>query len=190
MTCLFVPLEILGVDLEAEVLSHLGALFFFFFFAPRSVLIVSYKVINGLDVSTGRLWAWTCSGCFTGQGELLPITETSPRLYFSWCTFVAFSLHQGRGESSLLNGRKNVGFWHLCVLDVFLPVYVKSSEYCEYSIKYITDIMKPTTPECMQKWNSLRTFVKIKSEGSRRRNSGNQDRNNQTSPKHVPVKPF
>lgn len=40
-----------------------------------TLLFWSYVVINVLDFSTGWLWAWTCSGCFTGQNELLSIKK-------------------------------------------------------------------------------------------------------------------
>ena len=52
--------------------------------APHTAVIV-YMVINGMDFSTG----WTCSGCYTGQDELLSITETSSLLYLSSCTTVS-----------------------------------------------------------------------------------------------------
>lgn len=84
MTCCIIPVEILCTDLQTEVLSHFVPLL-----APHSAVIV-YMVINGLEFSTGWLWAWTCSGCCTGQDELLSILETSSLLYLSWCT--AFAL--------------------------------------------------------------------------------------------------
>lgn len=55
--------------------------------APRSALIVC-ALINGLDFSTGWwLWAWTCSGCFTIQNELLTMTETSSLVYYMFFCF-------------------------------------------------------------------------------------------------------
>lgn len=51
------------------------------FLAPY-LAVIANMVINGLDFSTGWLWAWTCSGCCTGQDELLSITETSSPLFY------------------------------------------------------------------------------------------------------------
>lgn len=64
--------------LKQRFLSHFVPLL-----APNPAVIANI-VINGLDFSTGSLWAWTCSGCCTGQDELC-LSQKPPHLCFiSW----------------------------------------------------------------------------------------------------------
>lgn len=150
---LHILLEISSLDLEIEILSHCVAL----------LPLIVYKVINGLYFSTGCLWAWTCSGCFTGQDELLSISETSSLLYFSWRTFVIVGLYQGKRDCAPAWVERRT-WTFLCVSICWRPLLESASVYCRSSTEYIlyyTSYLAFLRELCYHEGNSQRLGLKI-----------------------------